>query len=78
VSVTQSRPCVAAYEAVERLLDARAPDNLVALAVAGLVGFGGNYAAPITPFAWKYGVIVMSTWVSRIRTSERTLECLYD
>ena len=37
--------CVAAYEAIERLLDLRAPDNLTALALAGLVGFCGNYIA---------------------------------
>jgi hypothetical protein len=39
---------------------------------------GPAATSPITPFAWRYGVIVMSTWVSRIGTSERTLECLYD
>ena len=37
--------CVAAYEAVERLINPERPSHLVALALAGLVGFGGNMIA---------------------------------
>jgi cation diffusion facilitator family transporter len=37
--------CVAGIEAVRRLIDPEAPDHLVALAVAGVVGFGGNWLA---------------------------------
>lgn len=37
--------CVAGYEAVLRLVDPRAPDQLGTLAVAGLIGFGGNWVA---------------------------------
>jgi cation diffusion facilitator family transporter len=37
--------CVAGYEAVLRLIDPRAPDQLGALALAGIVGFGGNWVA---------------------------------
>jgi len=37
--------CVAGYEAVLRLLDPRAPDQLGALALAGIIGFGGNWVA---------------------------------
>jgi cation diffusion facilitator family transporter len=37
--------CVAGYEAVLRLLDPRAPDQLGALAAAGAIGFGGNWVA---------------------------------
>jgi cation diffusion facilitator family transporter len=37
--------CVAGVEALDRLLHPRAPDHLVALALAGLVGFAGNQAA---------------------------------
>lgn len=37
--------CVAGFEAVDRLIHPRAPDHLVALAFAGLVGFAGNQAA---------------------------------
>jgi cation diffusion facilitator family transporter len=37
--------CVAAYEAVVRLINPEAPDHLYALAVAGVVGFGGNLVA---------------------------------
>jgi len=37
--------CVAGFEAVDRLLHPRAPDHLVALGLAGLVGFAGNQAA---------------------------------
>ncbi len=37
--------CVAAYEAVVRLLDPEAPDHLIALALAGAIGFFGNLVA---------------------------------
>ncbi len=37
--------CVAGYEAIGRLLNPEAPDHLVALAVAGALGFVGNWAA---------------------------------
>ena len=37
--------CVAGYEAVLRLLDPRAPDQLGVLALAGAIGFGGNWVA---------------------------------
>jgi cation diffusion facilitator family transporter len=37
--------CVAGVEAVQRLLHPHAPSHLVALAVAGLVGYAGNWIA---------------------------------
>ena len=37
--------CVAAYEAVVRLITPEAPDHLLALALAGVIGFLGNLAA---------------------------------
>jgi cation diffusion facilitator family transporter len=37
--------CVAGYESVLRLIDPREPEYLLALAVAGMVGFAGNWAA---------------------------------
>jgi cation diffusion facilitator family transporter len=37
--------CVAGYEAVLRLIDPQRPDHLVALAVAGAVGYFGNMLA---------------------------------
>jgi cation diffusion facilitator family transporter len=37
--------CVAGYEAVLRLVDPQRPDHLVALAIAGAVGFLGNMLA---------------------------------
>jgi cation diffusion facilitator family transporter len=37
--------CVAGYEAIHRLIDPREPDNLLVLAVAGAVGFIGNWIA---------------------------------
>lgn len=37
--------CVAGYESVLRLIDPHAPDHLGALAVAGVIGFGGNWIA---------------------------------
>ncbi|HWM11194.1 MAG TPA: cation diffusion facilitator family transporter [Solirubrobacteraceae bacterium] len=37
--------CVAGYESVLRLIDPREPEYLLALAIAGLVGFGGNWIA---------------------------------
>jgi len=37
--------CVAGYEAVVRLIEPRAPDQLGALALAGVVGFAGNWVA---------------------------------
>jgi cation diffusion facilitator family transporter len=39
--------CVAGYEAASRLIDPHAPTDLLALAVAGLLGFGGNWVAAI-------------------------------
>jgi cation diffusion facilitator family transporter len=39
--------CVAGYESVIRLIDPEAPTDLLALAIAGLIGFGGNWAAAI-------------------------------
>jgi cation diffusion facilitator family transporter len=39
--------CVAGYESVSRLFDPQAPTDLVALAAAGLIGFGGNWVAAI-------------------------------
>jgi cation diffusion facilitator family transporter len=37
--------CVAAYEAVDRLVQPREIDHLLPLAAAGVVGFGGNWVA---------------------------------
>jgi cation diffusion facilitator family transporter len=37
--------CVAAVEAVDRLIHPSRPDHLVALALAGAIGYGGNWAA---------------------------------
>lgn len=37
--------CVAGYEAVRRLIDPQSPDALVALALAGVIGFAGNWIA---------------------------------
>lgn len=37
--------CVAAYEAIMRIIDPEAPDQLLALAFAGAIGFLGNLAA---------------------------------
>ena len=37
--------CVAAVEAIERLINPNAPDHLLALAVAGAIGYGGNWVA---------------------------------
>jgi cation diffusion facilitator family transporter len=39
--------CVAGYEAFERLVDPDAPDQLLALALAGVIGFGGNLVAAV-------------------------------
>ncbi len=39
--------CVAGVEAVQRLVHPETPTHLVALAAAGLVGFGGNWVAAI-------------------------------
>jgi len=39
--------CVAGYESVSRLVDPGAPTDLLALAAAGLIGFGGNWIAAI-------------------------------
>lgn len=36
---------VAGFEAVDRLIDPRAPDHLVALAAAGAIGYAGNFIA---------------------------------
>jgi divalent metal cation (Fe/Co/Zn/Cd) transporter len=37
--------CVAGFEAVDRLIHPEAPTDLVALALAGALGFGGNWVA---------------------------------
>ena len=37
--------CVAGVEAVDRLIHPNAPDHLVALAIAGVVGYAGNWVA---------------------------------
>ena len=37
--------CVAGFEAIDRLIDPSAPDRLVALALAGAMGFVGNWMA---------------------------------
>jgi cation diffusion facilitator family transporter len=39
--------CVAAYEAVDRLVNPEAPDRLFALGLAGVIGFGGNLVAAV-------------------------------
>lgn len=39
--------CVAGYEAIERLINPREPDHLLALALAGVLGFAGNWIAAI-------------------------------
>ncbi|HVY95985.1 MAG TPA: cation transporter [Solirubrobacterales bacterium] len=39
--------CVAGFEAVDRLFNPREPTHLLALALAGAIGFGGNWAAAI-------------------------------
>jgi len=39
--------CVVAYEAILRLIDPHPPDRLFALALAGAIGFIGNYIAAI-------------------------------
>jgi cation diffusion facilitator family transporter len=39
--------CVAGYEAFERLVDPDAPDHLLALGLAGVIGFGGNLLAAV-------------------------------
>jgi cation diffusion facilitator family transporter len=39
--------CVAGIESVSRLINPQSPTDLVALAAAGLVGFGGNWLAAI-------------------------------
>ena len=39
---------VALYEAVERLIHPQAPDRLVVLALAGVLGFVGNEAAAVS------------------------------
>ncbi|HEV2060991.1 MAG TPA: cation diffusion facilitator family transporter [Solirubrobacteraceae bacterium] len=39
--------CVAGYEAIDRLLNPHEPQYLIALALAGAVGFGGNWWAAI-------------------------------
>ncbi|HEY7630080.1 MAG TPA: cation diffusion facilitator family transporter [Thermoleophilaceae bacterium] len=37
--------CVAGVEAVDRLINPNAPDHLLALALAGVIGYGGNWLA---------------------------------
>jgi cation diffusion facilitator family transporter len=39
--------CVAGFESIARLIDPEAPTHLLALAAAGLIGFGGNWLAAI-------------------------------
>jgi cation diffusion facilitator family transporter len=39
--------CVAGYEAFERLVDPDPPEELLALALAGAIGFGGNAVAAV-------------------------------
>jgi len=39
--------CIAGIESVSRLLDPRAPTDLLALALAGVIGFAGNWIAAI-------------------------------
>jgi cation diffusion facilitator family transporter len=39
--------CVAGYEAIARLIHPETPTHLLALAAAGLIGFGGNWLAAI-------------------------------
>ena len=39
--------CVAGYEAIARLINPQAPDYLLALGLAGAVGFAGNWLAAI-------------------------------
>jgi cation diffusion facilitator family transporter len=39
--------CVAGMEAVNRLINPHTPTHLIALALAGLIGFGGNWIAAI-------------------------------
>ena len=39
--------CVAGVEAVDRLVNPHSPSHLIALALAGLAGFAGNWAAAI-------------------------------
>lgn len=39
--------CFAGYEAFRRLVDPDPPDQLLALALAGLIGFGGNLVAAV-------------------------------
>jgi cation diffusion facilitator family transporter len=47
VAVIFISACVAGYVAVDRLLHPSAPDHLLALALAGAVGFAGNWLAAI-------------------------------
>jgi cation diffusion facilitator family transporter len=37
--------CVAGVEAVDRLINPNPPDHLLALALAGVIGYGGNWVA---------------------------------
>lgn len=39
--------CVAGYEAIMRLIELRPVEHLLALALAGLIGFAGNWAAAL-------------------------------
>lgn len=39
--------CVAGYEAIDRLIDPRDVDHIAALALAGALGFAGNWAAAL-------------------------------
>jgi cation diffusion facilitator family transporter len=39
--------CVAGFEAISRLIHPQTPTHLLALAAAGLIGFGGNWVAAI-------------------------------
>lgn len=39
--------CVAGFEAIDRLVNPREPEHLLALALAGLLGFAGNWIAAV-------------------------------
>jgi divalent metal cation (Fe/Co/Zn/Cd) transporter len=39
--------CVAGFEAINRLINPSAPAHILALAAAGLIGFGGNLIAAV-------------------------------
>jgi divalent metal cation (Fe/Co/Zn/Cd) transporter len=43
--------CVAGVEAISRLIHPQTPTHLLALAAAGLIGFGGNWCGRLAPTA---------------------------